>query len=149
MDDAELECLLDPVPDRLPVLDRGRHAPGDGKVCAMEAAAWLAGEPWTDHPRSVHPVIAMVARAVNDSVSDAQRAKLWPLVIASVGTARPRDPLLTYRLRRSSRRILKQTGGDMRATWVGLLAEHARLTGHRPAPLRLERVRELERHLRS
>ncbi len=61
----------------------------------MEAASWLAGEPWTDHPRSVHPVIAGVARAADDSVSDAERTGLWP------------------------------------------------------PPLRCERVRELERHLRS
>jgi hypothetical protein len=66
---------------------RGRHpAPGD-EACLMELAAALTGEPWTDHPASVHPVLAAVARAVNDRVSDGARECLSPLVQLMTGTA--------------------------------------------------------------
>lgn len=33
-------------------LDSGSHQPGDGQMCVMEAAAFMAGEPWSDHPAS-------------------------------------------------------------------------------------------------
>ncbi len=64
----------------------------------MEAATWLAGEPWSDHPRSVHPVVVQVARAVNDGVCDEERQTLWPLIVVSLDTARPRHPVLSLRL---------------------------------------------------
>ena len=40
----------------------------------------LAGEPWSDSPQSVHPVLASVARAVNDRVGDDTRSRLSRLV---------------------------------------------------------------------
>jgi hypothetical protein len=86
------------IPDRLPTLDRLSHPPNDRKACAMEAASWLAGEEWSDHPRSVHPVVAAIARGVNDRMSDAGRARLWPLVLRSLATARPDDHVLAVRL---------------------------------------------------
>jgi len=67
-------------------LSRGRHAgPGDG-ACAMELASALAGEPWSDHPACVHPVLAAIARAVNDGTGEAGRSTLAALVPAMVGT---------------------------------------------------------------
>jgi len=73
------------VPDRLLRLDKGSHRASSGRACAMEAASWLAGESWSDHPRSVHGVIAEVARRVNDEVGDAERQQLWPLILGLVG----------------------------------------------------------------
>lgn len=68
------------------LLSRGRHAdPGDG-ACAMELASALAGEPWSDHPACVHPVLAAVARAVNDGTGEAGRARLAALVPTMIGT---------------------------------------------------------------
>jgi hypothetical protein len=68
------------------LLSRGRHAdPGDG-ACAMELASALAGEPWSDHPACVHPVLAAIARAVNDGTGEAGRARLAALVPAMIGT---------------------------------------------------------------
>src|SRR5487761_220767 len=65
----------------------GRHpGPGD-EACLMELASALAGEPWSDHPACVHPVLAAVARAVNDRVGDAAREWLAPLVPQMIGTA--------------------------------------------------------------
>lgn len=86
------------LPDHLPRLNRGAHREDSGGACAMEAAAWLAGESWSDRPRSVHPVVAQVARTVNDGVCDEERQTLWPLIMASLDTARPRHPILSLRL---------------------------------------------------
>ncbi len=124
------------MPDRLLRLDRGSHRPRSGGACAMEAASWLAGERWSDHPRSVHRVIAGVARWVNDEVDDAERQQLWPLILASLGTARPRRFVLAHRLRRCAWEARASSRGEgPRRVWECVLAEHACLTGHRPAPM--------------
>ena len=52
----------------------------------MEATALLAGQPFTDHPAGVHPLIAAVARIVNDAVSDAARQQLLRYAPAMIGT---------------------------------------------------------------
>ena len=69
-----------------PSLSRGRHADPDDGTCAMELASDLAGEPWSDHPACVHPVLAAIARAVNDGTGEAGRARLAALVPAMIGT---------------------------------------------------------------
>lgn len=53
----------------------------------MELTALLAGEPWTDHPESVHPTLGSVARCVYDHSSLAARADLLPLAPSLIGTA--------------------------------------------------------------
>jgi hypothetical protein len=53
----------------------------------MELASLLAREPWGDHPASVHPVLAAVARAVSDWVSDEARNGLAALVPQMISTA--------------------------------------------------------------
>jgi hypothetical protein len=53
----------------------------------MEAAALLSGQPHTDRPTCVHPLIAAVARIVNDAVSDQARQRLLRLVPATISTA--------------------------------------------------------------
>jgi hypothetical protein len=73
--------------DDLPPLAKGAHAPDSGRACMMEAAAYIAGEPWSDHPACVCPVIAAFARKMNDAVPDDMRdALLRPLVQLTVGT---------------------------------------------------------------
>lgn len=66
---------------------RGRHGAAGDEACLMELASLLAREPWSDHPASVHPVLAAVARAVNDGVGDTARNGLAPLVPQMIGTA--------------------------------------------------------------
>ncbi|HEX8855031.1 MAG TPA: hypothetical protein VF752_05470 [Thermoleophilaceae bacterium] len=67
-------------------LSRGSHtSPNDG-VCVMELASMLAGERFSDHPRSVCPVIATVLRAYNDAIDDERRRDLYPLAADAVGT---------------------------------------------------------------
>jgi len=135
------------IPDRLPRLSKGSHPPTSGRACAMEAASWLAGEPWSDHPRSVHPVIAGVARWVNDSVSNDERQQLWPLILASLDTARPHNVVLTYRLRRRAWKVRTRIPVDARSVWRSVLTLHAELTGHRSRSVPAERIGDLADHL--
>ncbi len=133
------------IPDHLPALDRGAHPPGSGKACAMEAASWLAGERWSDHPHSVHRAVAAVARWVNDTVEDQERQRLWPLILASLDTGLFRG----FKLDRTLRRTTREAGCRAAATgrpadaWMEVLAEHSRLTGHRPPVVPGTRISDL------
>lgn len=129
-DDMDDEGLA--LPDWLPTLDKGKHVPHRSQLCAMEAAAWLAGEEWSDHPRSVHPVIAQIARLANDTMTDEDRQSLWPLVLASIGTSAPRRPVLWYRLMHYGLMMQRKYPGNSRKVWEELLKEHAFLTGRIP-----------------
>lgn len=51
----------------------------------MEFASYLAGERWSDHPACTHPVLAQLARQVNDVTSDAARAELAHLIPSVIG----------------------------------------------------------------
>ena len=64
----------------------GKHAsPADG-VCVTELASMLAGEPFSDQPRSVCPVIAAYLRAYNDGADDLGRQELYGAAARVVGT---------------------------------------------------------------
>ncbi|MEU3853867.1 hypothetical protein [Streptomyces sp. NPDC029554] len=76
------------VPGALPLPGRFAHLHPDDGACLMEAAALLAGDRFTDSPAGTHPVLAALARAVNDSVGDAARLALWPLA-AELADTRP------------------------------------------------------------
>lgn len=73
------------LPDIVPVLSSGRHRNPRKGACFMEFASYLAGERWSDHPKCTHPLLASLARMVNDSVPDAERSRLVPLVPDVVG----------------------------------------------------------------
>jgi hypothetical protein len=68
-------------------LKSGSHSP-DSTFCVMEAVAFVAGEPWSDHPQCACPVISAFLRSWNDSLpSDDERDRLLkPLVARLVGT---------------------------------------------------------------
>ena len=53
----------------------------------MELASYLAGERWSDDPACTHPLLAALARDVNDYTSDAGRAALAGLVPSVIGLA--------------------------------------------------------------
>lgn len=76
---------LPAVPDNIPVLSRGRHRNPRRGACFMEMASVLAGERWSDHPRCTHPLLAELARLVNDCTSDAHRSELAELVPSVIG----------------------------------------------------------------
>jgi hypothetical protein len=52
----------------------------------MELASMLAGEPFTDHPKSVCRVIAGFLRAYNDAIDRDRRQDLYACAAAVVGT---------------------------------------------------------------
>jgi hypothetical protein len=72
------------------VLERGKHE-DQPPFCAMEAAAWLAGEPKTDHPECVCPVIASFCRSWNDSTDAAGREVLKDLLPEIIGSSSTPD----------------------------------------------------------
>jgi len=135
-------------PDRLPILERGAHPPSTGRACAMEAASWLAGERWSDHPRSVHKAIASVGRWVNDAVDEDERQRLWPLILASLDTAST-----GLRIDRRLRHLTREAGcraakaGTPVDAWLEVLAEHTRLTDHEPVAVPTTRIESLCVHL--
>lgn len=67
---------MDRTPDGLPLLGAGRHRRPRQGACLMELVSVLAGERWTDAPHCTHPLLARLARLVNDAVSDAARPPL-------------------------------------------------------------------------
>ncbi|MDX6283523.1 MAG: hypothetical protein QOH03_4594 [Kribbellaceae bacterium] len=75
----------------VPVLSRGKHRNARKGACFMEFASYLAGEPWSDHPACTHPLLAGVARDVNDCTTDAGRARLAPMIPSVIGMV-PDDP---------------------------------------------------------
>lgn len=70
-----------------PRLASGRHKAAGHEACVMELVSLLNGEEWSDHPHCVQPVLAAVARAVNDRVGDAGRRRLVELAPRLAGTA--------------------------------------------------------------
>jgi len=75
------------APELMPVLSRGKHRNPRKGACFMEMASFLAGERWSAHPACTHPLLAHLARLVNDSVTDPMRAQLAPLIPSVIGLA--------------------------------------------------------------
>ena len=67
------------------ILSRGRHRSPASGACLMEMASRVAGERWSDHPVTTHPLLAALARMVNDYTGDdARRDRLTELIPALV-----------------------------------------------------------------
>jgi hypothetical protein len=91
----------------------------------MELASMLAGEPFTDRPHCVDPVLAGYLRAFNDRLGHVRRQELLPYAAAVVGT---RGDRRVTRARR--RRCARLAGGRLRITLrVGLRAALRRNDG--------------------
>jgi hypothetical protein len=73
------------LPELVPVLSRGKHRGPRQGACFMELASYLAGERWSDHPACTHPLLAALARDVNDYSSDADRSRLARLIPSVIG----------------------------------------------------------------
>ena len=69
-------------------LESGGHATREEGVCAMEAVAWLAGEPHSDAPECASPVIAAFLRSWNDALptDEGRQRLLLPLLPLAVDT---------------------------------------------------------------
>ena len=92
------------IPENLPKLKGGLGAPGSNEVCAEQAINWLVSGRLelgneSDQPDCVQPVLNYLAIVVNDSLSDARRAEMWPILLRQPGTAHPEmEPVLSVRL---------------------------------------------------
>jgi hypothetical protein len=75
------------APELMPVLSRGKHRNPRRGACFMEMASFLAGERWSDHPACTHPLLADLARLVNDNVTDRLRLRLIPMIPSVIGLA--------------------------------------------------------------
>jgi hypothetical protein len=77
---------MSPVTYQTIKLSKGKHAGPEDGACVMELASMLAGEPFTDHPASVCPVIGSFLRSYNDSIDEPRRQSLYPYASSVVGS---------------------------------------------------------------
>lgn len=97
-------------------LEPGCHARPEDGVCVMELASMLAGEPFSDHPRSVSKPLAALLRGYNDTLDDTRRQTLLPYASACVGTMRGRA--VDRRRRRLVRQAMRDMHGGAAARWA-------------------------------
>ncbi|MCA1680830.1 MAG: hypothetical protein LC777_18725 [Actinobacteria bacterium] len=64
----------------------GKHRSVEEGACVMELASMLGGEPFSDEPSSVCPVIRDFLRSYNDRVDDEGRQALYACAAAIVGS---------------------------------------------------------------
>jgi hypothetical protein len=98
--------------------------PGAGR-CAMEWIAHMTGEPHSDAPSTVSPVLAAFARSRNDALDDRTRQRLRPYLARMIGTAG--DGLDEWRAALCTDWVV--------VGCVPALLEHAGLADHADAPL--------------
>ena len=75
---------MTPVTHQTVKLSKGRHDSPDEGACVMELASMLAGEPFSDLPASVCPVIGSCLRAYNDWIDDDLRGVAVEILAALV-----------------------------------------------------------------
>jgi hypothetical protein len=111
-------------------IGRGHHESPTSGACVIELASMLAGERFSDHPRSVCPAIAGFMRTYNDLLPEGEQDELYAYAALVVGTAAPRKVR-----RERAARILKWAGirtrpGSVRLwgrTWDQVLEPAARM----------------------
>src|SRR5512142_1134347 len=67
-------------------LQRGTHASREG-LNALEATAWMAGEPHTNAPVCVAPSLRWLMTLLNDNAPDAPRQRLKEALPYLIGTS--------------------------------------------------------------
>jgi hypothetical protein len=80
---------MPPISHQTIKLSRGRHSSPEHGACVMELASMLAGESFSDHPRSVSRPIASFLRGYNDLLDDSRRTDLYRFAAQAVGTVGP------------------------------------------------------------
>lgn len=113
--------------DRYELTVGPHRRPGGGR-CAMEWVAHLAGEPHTDTPSTVSPVLAAFVRSRNDALDDRPRQRLRPYLGRTIGTAG--DALDEWRAWLCTDWLVR--------TCVPAILEHADLTAHAMTLWRLD-----------
>jgi len=68
-------------------LSRGSHPSPDAGRCAMEWVSYLAGEPHSDQPVCVSPLLRQFCISLNDTLPDEKRQAMRPYLARTIGTA--------------------------------------------------------------
>lgn len=112
-------------------LRRGAHrSPTDG-ACVMELVSMLAGEDFTDRPRTACPVIGAFLRPYNDLVGDGPRQELLACASLVVGSRHPgrererveRCVVEALECHRAQSRWRRRLDGDHRIAALLMLAD--------------------------
>jgi hypothetical protein len=72
-------------------LAQGRHASAQQGVCTLELASMLAGERFSDQPRSACAAVAAFVRGYNDAIDDVRRQDLYAVAAQLVGSSGGED----------------------------------------------------------
>src|SRR5689334_88433 len=91
-------------------LAAGQHRGPDDGVCVMELASMLAGERFSDRPRSVSRTLAAVMRGYNDGLDDDRRQQLKGYASAAIGTSGG------WATERRRRRMVRQAFAELRSS---------------------------------
>ncbi len=74
-------------PRQIKLLDAGSHEKFSDGLCVMEAVAYVAREPFSDHPECACPVIGAFMRSWNDGLpADERQTLLLPLIPRLINT---------------------------------------------------------------
>lgn len=121
-------------------LSVGAHlAPEDG-ACLMEWVSALAGDPWTDHPATTHPLLAHLGRLVNDSMSPTGRQALIALGPRLSGLD-SKNPRISAELAELSTGYALRVRPGLRLAWMhGAARRHLGVAAVRPGRVRPEGV---------
>lgn len=104
---------MSPVSHQTVKLGLGRHSGPEQGACIMELASMLAGEPFTDHPKAVCPVIGEYLRTLNDGCGSEVRDRLYPIAAKVVGSSG------SARASRARRRLCQEKVLELRGTRRG------------------------------
>lgn len=111
----------------------------------MEMASFLAAEQWSDHPVCTHPLLAELARLVNDAVSHRLRPRLVPLIPSVIGlTSDDVHMDATIALRAAVVALPTAAAHRQRVLVTGVLACEQVLDGRIPGSLSLQSRRVLD-----
>jgi hypothetical protein len=122
---------MSPVSYQTVKISRGKHTSPEDGACVMELASMLSGEPFTDHPASVCPVIGSFLRSYNDSIDESRRQSLCEYASRVVGSR------ATHRVEEARAARLAEWAEEMhrrRRTWF-LRSPLRALTGLRKPPI--------------
>lgn len=82
-------------------------------VCLMEAVAWVAGEPHSDHPQCACPVLTAIGIEINDTTDDEGRQRLIPAIPALIGSKTGSKRTYFKRAKFVAERVLQEALGDI------------------------------------
>jgi hypothetical protein len=116
---------MSPVNYQTIKLSKGKHTSPEDGACVMELASMLAGERFSDRPRSVSPAIGSFMRGYNDLLDDRRRQDLLRYASEVVGTAGSeslersrRERLVQWADERWARRSLSGVLGRFGQVWA-------------------------------